>query len=376
MILLVLFSGDPITRLMGKYALFVASMVVFATMYNKIKRDFYTFFSFIGLGVLTIFVFQYLVLGFVSWLGAFNYINTIFFGSLIIYLLAERFTYQFFMVMSYISIISLILYIPINLLSIKIPGFVWGTNRITYIIYTFVKEHQYRNCGLFWEPGAFAGMLTLCMALNVKQLPILWKAHRSKVIAIVLALMLTQSTTGYVVFFLIGCYYMLFFVRDKSIAFTLLPLVLVAGIVVYTNAAFLKDKVERQSEASLSLSQGEFSNTRFGSFIFDMHYIKQHPIIGNGFNEITRYKDNPELIQRAQMGLQLANGNGLSNYIACLGIPFVFIYLLLSFRAITKIDYKTGVLVTLVITLSLISEQWLDYPLFLGIMFIRNKKFV
>lgn len=373
-IILLLFSGDPITRFMGKYAVFITAMVIFVIFYNKIKRDFYVLFLSIAAGLLLLFASQNIVLGFVSWLGALKYINTFLLGGLIIYLLGERFQYKFFIILSYVSIISLILYVPINLLSIHVPGFEWRPERITYIIYTFVEEHHYRNCGIFWEPGAFAGVITLCLALNIKQLPELWKKHRFKVIAIITALLTTQSTTGYIVFFLIGCYFLLFFVRDKTIAITVLPLLFIISIIVYSNATFLQTKVEEQSESSLVLDKGEFSNTRFGAFIFDYHYIKKHPIVGNGFHESTRYADNPELIQLIQMGEDLGHGNGLSNFMACLGIPFMFFYLLLSFKAVLKFDRRVGILVIPVIALSLMSEQWLFYPLFAGMMFLKNIK--
>ena len=373
-IILLVFSGDPITRFMGKFILPVLSMVIFVAMYKRMKKDFYIAFLCVTAAMLLLFTCQYFILGYVSWLGSFNYINTIFFGGMIIYLLGDRLSYKFFVIMSYIATISLILFIPLNLLSIHVPGFEWKPDRITYIIYTFVEQHHYRNCGLFWEPGAFSGILILCIALNIRQLPQLWKYHKFKVFVIVLALITTQSTTGYLILFVIGSYFLLFFVKDKTIAFTMLPLLLIVGIVVYTNAAFLADKVEHQSESTAVLDKGEFSNSRFGSFVFDMTYIKKHPVIGNGFNEITRYADNPEIIQLIQMGQDPANGNGLSNFMACLGIPFVFIYILLSYKAMLTIDKKVAILVTLVITLSLISEQWLTYPLFTGIIFFTNKK--
>jgi len=374
MIVLITFSGNPVTRFMGKYVVFIVALVIFVSFYNRIKKDFYAFFFSIAISLLFLFVCQYLILGFVSWLGAINYISIFFLGGLITYLIRDRFANKFFIILSYVSLISLILYVPINLLSIPIPGLEWRSERFTYIIYTFVEQHHYRNCGTFWEPGAFAGVITLCMALNVKQLPNLWKEHRFKVVVIILALITTQSTTGYVTFFLIGCYFMLFFIKDKTLAFTLLPLIFVIGVVVYTNATFLKDKVEYQSQETLVLDKGEFSNTRFGSFIFDMNYIKKHPLVGNGFSEITRFADNPELLQRIKEGEQLGQGNGLSNYAACLGLPFLVFYLLLSYKAVAPIDRRLGILVTLVIVLSLISEQWLAYPLFTGIIFLKNKK--
>jgi hypothetical protein len=373
-IILLIFSGDPITRFMGKYVVAFASIVIFASFYNRIKKDFYALFFGIAVSLLLLFLCQYVVLGYVSWLGALNYINLYFLGGLIIYLTGERFRYKLFIIVSYVSLISLVLYVPMNLLSIHVPGLDWKPERTTYIIYTFVEQHHYRNCGIFWEPGAFAGVLTLCMALNVKELPVLWQKHKLKVTTIVTALITTQSTTGYIVFFFIGCYFLIVFVKDRTVPIIILPVLLVIAILVYSNAGFLQDKLEHQSETTLTLEEGEFSNNRFGSFIFDMNYIKKHPLVGNGFSETTRYADNPELIRVIQMGGDIGNGNGLSNYMASLGIPFMVCYLFLTFTALLTIDQKAAVLVTLVILLSLISEQWLAYPIFTGMMFVNNKK--
>ncbi len=373
-IVLLLFSGDPIVRLTGKYAALLTSLTIFILFFKKIKKDFYVLFLGIASGLLLLFVWQYALLGFVSWLGAFNYINTYLLGGLIIYLLAERFTYKLFIIVSYISIISLVLFVFINILNISVPGIVWKADGITYIVYTLVEQHHYRNCGAFWEPGAFGGILTLCLALNVNQLPVLLRKHPLKVAAIILAVITTQSTTAYFVLFLIGSYFLVFIIKDKTIAFIVLPLLVVIGVAIYSNAAFLQNKIEYQAGQTEVLAPGEFSNTRFGSLIFDMHYIQKHPIIGNGFSEITRYADNPEIIQLIQMGENLGNGNGMSNFTACLGIPFMFFYILLSFNAISRIDQKMGILATFVILLSMFSEQWLSYPLYAGIMFIRNRK--
>lgn len=373
-IVLLIFSGNPVSRLMGKYAVFITAAFIFIALYPKIKKDFYAAFISIGAGLMLIFISQNYILGFVSWPGALNYISIFLLGGLILYVLGENFPYKFFNVVSYISVISLFFYPIFNLLNLHPQGLLWGNERYTYIIYTYVEEHHFRNCGMFWEPGAFAGVLVLCIAFNINNLPVLWKKHKFKVAAIVLALVSTQSTTGYIIFFFIGTYFLFFFVRDKTIAFTLLPVLFVIAVIVYTNATFLQKKVESQSESSLTLDKGEFSNNRFGSLIFDMHYIKKHPIIGNGFHESTRYADNPELIQLIQMGANLANANGFSNYMACLGIPFMFFYFVLSFNATSKIDRKLGILVTIVIFLTMFGEQWLNFPLFTGIVFLRCKR--
>lgn len=372
--LLLIFSGDPITHFMGKYFMLFALAAIFVLMYHKIKEDFYIFALGVAGSLLLLFVAQNFVLGFVSWPGALNYINMFLLGGLIMYLVGDRFAYKLFIIVGYISFISLFFYVFFNLLSLHPHGLEWKPFRTTYLIYSYVEEHHFRNCGPFWEPAAFAGVITLCVAFNINQVPALWKAHKAKVIGIVMALITTQSTTGYIVLFVIGIYYLIIFVKDKTIAITLLPALFVIAVVVYTNATFLQQKLKDQSESSLTLSKGEFSNTRFGSFIFDMHYIKKHPIIGNGFHEITRYADDPELIQLIESGHDLANANGFSNYMACLGIPFMLFYLLLSYNAVSKIERRVALLVIIVILLSLFSEQWLNFPLFTGMIFFNYKK--
>src|SRR5688572_11876030 len=158
----------------------ILSILILIIKYKYLKKDFFIKFFIIASSLLVLFIFQNIILNFVSWLGAFRYIFNFLFGGLIFYLVAERFSFRFFIVLYYVSLISLILFVAINLLGAEIPGIAWGNRRpLTYIVYTYVIEpHRYRNCGMFWEPGAFAGILVLCLALNVKYLPVLWKHHK------------------------------------------------------------------------------------------------------------------------------------------------------------------------------------------------------
>jgi hypothetical protein len=375
-VLLLVFSGDPIIRFLGKSAPLILSVLVLIIKYKHLGKDFFTKFFCIASALLLLFFLQNMVLNFVSWLSAFRYISTILLGGLVFYLVAERFSYRFFIVLFYVSIISLVFFVVFNLLNIRPPGLEWREARVTYIFYTFVEQHHYRNCGMFWEPGAFAGVLTLCMALNAKYLPVLWKNHRFKVIVIVLALLSTKSTTGYLVFFGITVYYLLFFIKSTIVKFTVIPILLILVVVVYENADFLQEKINQQTEKSENLAKGDFSNTRFGSLILDLPYIKKHPLVGNGFNEKTRYADDPQLIQQIESGDDIANGNGFSNFLACLGIPFMFFYLLISFKVMNKFDTRVALLVIIVMLMSLWGEQWLFYPLYTGMLFINIKNFV
>jgi len=377
-ILLLVFSGNPIIRFFDKSTLLLLSIIILIVKFRQFKKDFFVKFFIILSALLILFMLQNIVLNFVSWLGAFRYLTTWLFGGMIFYLVSDRFSYRFFIVLYYIALISLFGYVIINLLNVPIPGLAWGGERrpLTYIIYTFVVDpHHYRNCGMFWEPGAFAGILTLCIALNIKFLPELWKNHKFKILVIVVALLTTKSTTGYLVFFIIVFYYMLFFMKSKLIKIALMPALLLVIGFVYANTEFLREKIEEQTERTSTLAKGDYYNSRFGSFKLDMHYIQKHPLVGNGLHEKTRYADDPYIIQLMASGVSLGSGNGFSNYLACMGIPFMFFYLLITFKVVAKADARVAFLIVLVIVSSLWGEQWLQYPIYTGLVFLRIKKY-
>lgn len=373
--ILLIFSGNPVTRLGSQYVPIILSIILFIFFYKQLNKDFYLLIGGVVLALCFLFFCQKVVLGFISYPGCINYIMTFFFGGLLIYIIGKDFPIIFLNIVSYVSIISLAGYLIINIAGIHPPALAWSNERYTYILYTYVKQHSLRNCGMFWEPGAFAGIITLSAALNINELPTLWHKYKFRIIAIILALLTTQSTTGYFVLFIIGLYYLVFFVKNFIIKFSMIALMILIGIIVYQSTDFLKDKVESQSETSMELDKGEFSAGRFSAFIFDLHYIKKHPIVGNGLHESTRYADHPQLIQLMKFGFELAHGNGLSNYTASMGIPFMLTYLCLIYYAVYKYDSKIALIVMMVIILSLFSEQWLRYPLFTGLFFLRKKIF-
>lgn len=375
MILLLVFSGNPITRFFGVAAVLIAAIFVILTRYSHIKRAFFGKISVICVALLALFILQYLTLNFVSWLGAFRYMSLFIFGGLVFSLVGERFSYTFFIVIFYLSLISLVGFVVVNLLNVHPPGVVWGLQRVTYVVYTFVEEHHYRNSGMFWEPGAFAGILILCIALNIRNIPELWKNHKLKILVIIIALLTTKSTTGYITFFLIVIYYLLFFVRIAIIKIVVIPAIFLTIFLVYESAPFLQAKISTQSQKSQSIVYREFANTRIGSFLLDWHYIQKHPLVGNGLNEITRYADDPLLVQRIQAGENIANANGFSNFLACLGIPFMFLYLLSCFLTMSKVNAGAAALIVFVIVFSLWGEQWLNFPIFAGIMFLDIRKY-
>ncbi|MEO5892036.1 MAG: hypothetical protein ABIQ31_17445, partial [Ferruginibacter sp.] len=248
-VLLLVFSGNPIIRFTDKFVLMYLSVLILIVKRSQFKVDFFVRCFVITSALLVLFISQMITLNFVSWLGAFRYIATFLFGGMIFYLVSDRLAFRFFVVLYYLSLISIVFFVLINLLHVPIPSLEWGTygeggvhsgNKNSWIIYTYVKRvHAYRNCGMFWEPGAFAGILVLCLALNARH----WKKHKFKLSVIVIALLTTQSTAGYLVFFMIISYYFIFFVKIHIAKFILIPTFLLAMAVTYQNVDFLKEKI-------------------------------------------------------------------------------------------------------------------------------------
>ncbi|MFD0777263.1 hypothetical protein ACFQZF_00695 [Flavobacterium myungsuense] len=238
-------------------------------------------------------------------------------GGIIINYLKKQFASIFFKVIADLSLISLMFYLVVNIFGIVIPSITLGPEIESYIIYgTSTELHMLKNAGMFWEPGAFAGILTLCLALNYNNLKNYWFEQPFKLGIIILALLTTQSTTGY----LVGAIIFLFLLfKGKNIF--IVPVFVFAITYIYETTDFLKEKIEIQIEKSSNQKVGEFSNTRFGSLIFDWYYIQKHPFIGNGLNEKTRYSEHQYLFV-GEKGDAIASGNGFTGYLASLGVFF------------------------------------------------------
>ncbi|MCZ2845012.1 MAG: O-antigen ligase family protein, partial [Candidatus Bathyarchaeota archaeon] len=225
------------------------------------------------------------------------------------------------------------------------------------------KGEGLRNSGMFWEPGAFACYINLAFLLFFGNIRSLITVHKNRLIIIILALLTTYSTTGYLIFFflLISTVYFEF---GKKLGLLIIPILIAfisAGYVVFEKSDFLKNKIENQFQTALDRDKNEFAPDRLSALIFDLHYIKKHPLTGNGMDETTRYADHPWLQEKI-----LGHGNGFSNFIATMGILSLLFY---SFY-ILKYKRKHSVIFIIGLFALLQGEPLLNYPLFLSIPFI------
>ncbi|GHT87864.1 hypothetical protein FACS189474_1790 [Bacteroidia bacterium] len=365
--LLLLISGNPAMGSDVKSAIVGIGLFLFVYLYKYIslnfKRKYFLYLSVFFF----IFLVQYVNLGFVSIPFVLGFMIKIFIGGIIFCVLRENFSNYFFHAMFYVCLISIPFYLLQLFYGVSIFShfYTFGVQNRSMVFFTIMDGiHHTRNAGMFWEPGAFQGYINLCLFMNFRTMPIILKNEKWKITIIIITLLTTQSTTGYIVFFILCMLYLFTYTKINRIRLSILAtLLFILGYYVYNQYDFLGEKMEKQYDSALLLG-GDFRNDRFGSFLFDMHYIKKNPLTGNGFHEKTRFADHPEL-----QNIPLGHGNGFSNFLACAGLLGTFWYLYMIIRFQKKPD---SLFLCLVVIVLLQGEQFLNYSFWLGLPFYMS----
>lgn len=369
MFFLLAFSGNPLfvdmpysKLLLSIFAFGFFIFVNFRTnaivRVKPAKRLFYVLFLFLLLSV-----FQFLYFNFVTWVGLFGFLLKIIFAySIVYYYSSKNYSFEYF----YIKVLSFLCLISLPLFFLNYFGH-FGYQLQNDILKSsfFYTSHSVvsdfvRNSGMFWEPGAFAGYIILAflfiVTLNGKfQIG----EFKKEFILLLIGLISTFSTTGYIVF---GFMASIYFLNSYSwFKLFIAPFFVFVMLFFFSEFSFLHDKVLVQYEQAVELGKFEVSNTRFGALVMDIQYIYSSPFFGNGMHFSTRYRFHPWVNE------DIGHGNGMSNFIVYWGFP-VFLFWLFSVFSFFRQNLNSvfiSILLSFVLLLVLQGEQFLNYPLFL-----------
>lgn len=368
---LILISGNP--ALSGPLAPPLLALLVAGTLLLPRPRltrraSFGTRYVVMAAVLLLVFVSQWARLGFVSWPACLYFLAKLLIGGFVVHRIGPHFptcmlraTYLFCLLS--LPAYALLLVVGNGPMPTLFPESWIGENLKSLLVLTIhMTPEWWRNSGPMWEPGAFQGIINLALLLAPVHL-LTSPAHRGKVAVLVIALLTTFSTTGYVVLFLIALYKILAGRSSGALKVPLLLTVLTVAAFTYVEADFLGQKIAEQ--VANTATQEDFTPDRFGALLFDLHYIEKSPWIGNGFHESTRFADHPWL-----HGEPLGHGNGLSNFTACLGFIGLAVYFGgLATCGLVRSSLDRSALAVLVAVLAF-GEQFLLFPLFLGLPFL------
>lgn len=289
--------------------------------------------------------------------------------------LGERFKYAYMNIMYVIACVSLFFYV-IMITTGYVPSLSFLNQHNYKSIFIFnmrVNEiADHRNCGPFWEPGAFAGYLLMVGLMFFNQLDILWKEYKKKCIILLLALFSTFSSQGYLA---LGLFLLFYYLRSHLNFKTVFTIIIfcIAATFAYIQFDFLREKVNSQLELAADWESTESlrSANRFSTTLLDFYYIDKSPIIGNTDNLQIRYADHPFILNVIDEKGSYGSGSGTSSAIATYGIPLFILWIYFTFLAFKRsFSIKESVFSVLFIVLLGFAEAYNTYILYLSFPFI------
>lgn len=242
---------------------------------------------------------------------------------------------------------------------------------VTYVgIHTFHID-SYRNCGLFWEPGAFAAYLLLAILL----LGYTRQNYTNKQFSVILAILAittisTTSTGGLIILPVVLLVLLWLTTRNTAESWRRITvgLVLIGGCyATLYSISPIREKVLHQYDKVL-YGSGRWELTRFGTLVSDSEYIREKPLFGWGLHSETRYALHGGITVQGQ-------GNSLSDFTVKFGIIGMLTYLTCVYLGIGRMSgcsrLQAGAF-AVCIALILNMEALLNHPCFLGLMFLGS----
>jgi hypothetical protein len=375
MFLLVAVTGIPFFKVGDiTFLILLFCLAGFVFLYRKLKFDrFFFFFLLLYSMVMVAQMVKFNFLPLNTYLGVFI---RIFIAYLTVRILGGNFTKYYVNIIYVLSIIGFFIYVP----QLIVPGFgrflatsvspllrnplyagdIWYAPDI--ILYVFNSGvGTFRNCGAFWEPGAYAGFVIIAMIFHYLDSRTITD---KKSIVLMLALLSTMSTTGIIA---LGFFLVLFLGNKVAPIYKiiLIPSIIAAIVIAFTSLDFLGDKITSQLDVA-----NTHHNTRFKSAVLDLRDFAENPVLGLGRDDKTRHKGitNPILTHRT---------NGITNYLVTYGI-FIFLFYFGSiYYALHKICLKNsyhpkyaiyGMLLVLIIGFS---EVFFSLPFFYALAMLH-----
>lgn len=345
----------------------IVAVFLFFTYQNKLFSDHSTFRKFKNwiIGFLVLFIAQFIFISQVSIPADINFIAKFSIAFMIPCILGVKFRNAYLKAITFTAVVSLIFF-SLYYFTGWHTGISFGRNN-SILIYNQLLSDEPRNSGMFWEPGAFQAYINLVPLMFYNELKQLWKRERFSCIILILALITTFSTTGYVVFLFIIGTALIKTTHNKF--FKAIIGVAVFAIVVYsfTSLDFIGEKISEQYENALTIEKGDVSWTRFGAAMVDSYEIARNPITGNGFLMDARYPGLGELMS--------GSGNGFTGALNMFGIIIILFYIIQLYKSTPGILISDKLIFAVAVILILQGEYLLNYSMFWALLFIKYPSF-
>lgn len=287
-------------------------------------------------------------------------------------ILIRNFARAFIEVMFWTAVVSLPIYAVLIITQGGIVSFIQQYSipmpDPDILVYYFSHLHVTQNNAYFWEPGVYGGYLILAIVfLGACKTQYTDRRYKMILFALLITLATTMSTGGYVTILFASLYHTKAFGKHAMIRIILMFVGVLGVVYIFESATFLGDKISRQF-AMVEAQRRDWQLTRLGSILSDWTQIKVHPLIGWGPNPAERYGFVSQEILNGE-------GNGLSNFAAQFGSIGLSVFLLATwngFKSLFAQREKAATLALIIVLLVLNDECFLNFPLFMALMFFRG----
>lgn len=253
-----------------------------------------------------------------------------------------------------------------------------GVSDYSLILYTLSVDPMrsqelyggiFRNSGCAWEPGLFSVMLCIAILFNIFQNKKVIFSKR--LIVLLIALITTFSTTGYVMTIVIFAGYYLFGRKINPVQRIIYLSIIVMGTLYIYNLPFISEKIDRNADTqSFSTEEASYvwyekegrayTTGRFEGIVLDYMNFKNKPILGYGIMRENSYiyrKISPVII----------TSNGIMKPFAMFGIVLGFILLVITYKSTVKLSneylFAPPYLLFIVIILGSVSYMFDSTPI-------------
>lgn len=208
---------------------------------------------------------------FFSYSSTFHILMKMYIGVSVVLILRNLFIQYYIKIIIFFAIISLICFM-LNSFGLILPYIpIQSTNldggnimRVSSLLYTQLyninsEELALRNCGPFWEPGAYQGFLNLAITLLILTNNIRDKKFWINIAILIVTIITTFSTGGYIVLFF---NLLLLIYMEKNVSqftkFFVCLFLLSLSISVFFNVNFMYEKIKDDSNR-LGVTSGGLS---------------------------------------------------------------------------------------------------------------------
>jgi hypothetical protein len=381
MLLLIYISGNQVFCMEGRQErLLILVCCLFGVLFLMYHRNLSSRFVITALAFCAILALQCITFNFLPLITIAGFFTRLLIGYTAV-CLVRNFTLAYVNIMFYICVLSFCFYIPDVILSelkIDFRSFfeplrtLFGVeSRFNILVHNFQPEPDaYRNAGFFWEPGALAGYILLAvMLLGLQKEKYSVPGYRKTLAVFFITLLTTFSTTGYILLPLCLLLHidLTNISRQKSPQILIVLTSVIFLFVAFYHLDFVGAKIEHQYDQA-KFREGNWELGRVGTILYDLEFIKIHPFLGWGPHSKTLYTLN-------QSETIAGQGNGLTDFTCKFGLLGLVLYSVCIWKGIFNLTgSRTKAFLFLLFTLLVLNgEAFLNFPLFLGLMFVEMK---